>query len=123
MKPHNHDNNSETSIRESISNSNFHDNSRKSDTENQIQELRNEKKLQNESMKIQKTRNLSLPEETARTSKQEHSGCRTGIGIYQHHHGNFGRIQKTIRKTATYRTDPLGYVINLTGKSFMYNDF
>ena len=65
---------------------------------------------------------MSTPD-AEQASKQEHSGYRTGNGIYQRHYVNFNNIQKTIRKTATYRTDPLGYVINLTKISFMYNDF
>ena len=48
---------------------------------------------------------------------------RTGINIHHKHHEHLRRIQKTLHNTATYKHDPLGYVVNLTDKKFTKNDF
>ena len=132
IRTRNHDNNRETNTRESNNNSNFQDNKHKSNTDNQIQELQNEiiaLKAAKQTTEHPKKRETcpsprkGQPTRTNHISKQGHSGCRTGNDFHQQHYGNFSRIQKTIRKTTTYRTDPLGYVINLTNKYFTYNDF
>ena len=47
----------------------------------------------------------------------------TNRDINSNNNENFNRIQKLFRRTTTHKADPFGNVINLSNKSFTYNDF
>ena len=54
--------------------------------------------------------------------RRSHSDRRSN-NIHKHNYGNFTRIRNTIHKTEVFNTDPFGNVINLSKKSFTYNEF
>ena len=51
------------------------------------------------------------------------SKCRPSTDIHRKHHGNFRRVQETLRNKVAYSQDPYKYALNLTNKKFARNDF